>query len=127
MDKKRVLLVDDELDFLELLHTRVQSWGYEAIDAANGKRALKTIKEKEADIVVLDYMMPGMNGLEVLKAIRAIDQKIPVIVFTSHPDLPETKDLQQLGISAFISKLSHCTDTDAALKSALDLVSKAAA
>lgn len=127
MDKKRVLLVDDELDFLELLHTRVHSWGYEVIDATDGKRALKAVKEKEADIVVLDYLMPGMNGHEVLKAIRAIDHKIPVIIFTCHPDLSEAKGLQQLNISALISKVSHCTDTDAALKSVLDLVSKSAA
>lgn len=86
MAKIKILLVDDEVDLLELMSKRIESWGYDLIVATNGKEALDMLKSEEPDIIVLDYMMPDMDGVATLKKIRAMHNKIPVIMFTAFPD-----------------------------------------
>ena len=66
----KVLIVDDEADYLSLMQERIGFWGYEVFLAPDGKSALAMIKEKLPDIIILDYFMPGMDGVEVLRQIR---------------------------------------------------------
>ena len=125
MDKIKVLVVDDEIDYLSLMQERIEFWGYEVISAQDGKTALAAIKEKHPDIIILDYFMPGMDGMAVLKEIRKFDQKIAVIMFTAHADIKNIKGAQELGVSAFIPKLStYSTDIQASLRSILDIEQK---
>ena len=125
MSKIKVLIVDDEVDYLSLMKERVGSWGYEVILAQSGKEALSLIKEKLPDIVVLDYLMPGMDGAAVLKEIRKFDKNLAVVMFTAHADVKNIKASQDLGVSAFIPKLStYSSDIQATLRSALDMVEK---
>lgn len=124
MATKRVLLVDDEPDLLELMSQHIELWGYDVVRASNGKDAIEAVKNKEADIVILDYMMPAMNGIETLENIRNINRDIPVIMFTAYPDEKSIKSVDKLGISAYIPKLSTYTDVKATLESALDMVAK---
>ena len=63
MEKKNVLLVDDELDLLKAIGSRIQSWGYDLTEAKNGKEAIETIKAKRPDIIILDYVLPDMENL----------------------------------------------------------------
>jgi len=122
MSKKKVLIVDDEADYLSLIQQRVESWGYEVITAQAGKEALAIVKEKLPDIVILDYLMPDMSGTEVLKEIRKFDKNLTVIMFTAHPDIKNIKCAQELGVSAFIPKLSnYSSDIQLTLRSALDM------
>ena len=67
MDGKKILLVDDEAGILEVVGVRIRSWGYELLEAKNGKEAIGIVKAKKADLVVLDYMLPDMDGISVLK------------------------------------------------------------
>ena len=123
MSKIKVLIVDDEVDYLSLMQERIEFWGYEVIQAQDGKTALVMIKEKFPDIVILDYLMPGMDGITVLKEIRKFDKKIPVIMFTAHADIKNIKGAQELGVSAFIPKLSsYSTDIEAPLRSVLTML-----
>jgi CheY-like chemotaxis protein len=125
MSKIKVLIVDDEPDYLSLMQERIGFWGYEVLSAENGKSALAIIKEKLPDIVILDYFMPGMDGVEVLRQIRKFDKKIPVIMFTAHADIKNIKGAQELGVSAFIPKLStYSSDIQASLRSVLDMAQK---
>lgn len=125
MSKIKVLIVDDEPDFLSLMQERIGSWGYEVLLAPEGKSALVMIKEKFPDIVILDFFMPGMDGVEVLRRIREFDKKIPVIMFTAHAEIKNIKGAQELGVSAFIPKLSdYSTDIQASLRSVLDMAQK---
>jgi len=87
VERINILLVDDEPDFRETMGAIIEGWGYDLIEASNGKEAVDAIMGKNPDIVVLDYMMPGMNGVLTLKKIREINGKIPVIMFTAHPDI----------------------------------------
>lgn len=124
MGKLTVLIVDDELDFLKLMGTRVQNWGYDVIQASSGKEGVDAVKGKSPDVVVLDYMMPEMDGVDTLKEIRRIDKKVPVIMFTAYPDLKSMEDTEKLGVSSYIPKLSNYTDTLATLKANIEMIEK---
>jgi DNA-binding response OmpR family regulator len=122
LNVKKVLIVDDETDFVEVLTERVKAWGYDVYSASNGKEALALMKTDKPDIVVLDYLMPEMNGLETLREIRKIDKKLPIIMLTVIQDMVAIKGIEKYDVSAFIPKLSAYSDTQASLKAALDLV-----
>ncbi|MCX5701184.1 MAG: response regulator [Candidatus Omnitrophica bacterium] len=124
MSKIRVLMVDDEVDFLEVMKGRVESWDYDLTLATSGKDALEIIKKSGADIVILDYMMPQMDGVATLTQIRKLDLDIPVIMFTAHPDSNSIKGAEHLGVSTFVPKLSTYSDVQSSLRVALDMAQK---
>ena len=124
MVKKKVLVVDDEADFLETMGAIIKGWGYDLIEAVNGKEAIDVIRNKKADIVILDYMMPEMDGVTALKEIRKIDKEVPVIMFTAYPDGRSFGGANKLGAIMFIPKLSAYSDNQAALKEAIHIAKK---
>ncbi|MFA6079618.1 MAG: response regulator [Candidatus Omnitrophota bacterium] len=121
MAKIKILIVDDEPDFLELLAMRLEEWGYEAVKAANGKDGVSAVKAQCPDVVVLDYMLPDMDGVATLKQIREVSAKVPVIMFTAYPSMDTIKEADGLGISAFIPKLSIYSEIMPSLKVAIDM------
>ena len=80
-----VLLVDDEPDVLRLTSVRIQQGGHEVLTAGDGLAALAAAKSQHPDVIVLDVMMPGMDGRQTLKALKAdaATADIPVIMLTS--------------------------------------------
>lgn len=124
MNKLKVLLVDDEESFLEVMSARIDSWGYEVVTTSKPKEVIKLIRDSKINIVVLDYMMPGMDGVTTLKEIRKIDKKIPVIMFTAYPNTEAMEKIENLNVSSFIPKLSNFSDTQSALKTAIKMVHK---
>jgi len=120
----KVLLVDDEKDFLKIMGERIKSWGYEVIEASDGKQGVEAVKNKKPDIIVLDYMMPVMDGVATLNEIRKIDKNIAVIMFTAHPEAKAIEGARKLGVAAFIPKLSAYADTQEALKVAIQMTKK---
>jgi two-component system OmpR family response regulator len=79
----RVLVVDDETALTELLSMALRYEGWEVQTAANGTRAIKIAREFEPDLVVLDIMMPDLNGLDVLRRLRSADPHVPVLFLTA--------------------------------------------
>jgi two-component system response regulator HydG len=124
MEKLKVLLVDDELDLLEIIRSRIATWGYDLIEASSGKAAVEAVERQKPDMVVLDYRMPDMDGVATLKKIRQINSKIPVIMFTAYPDMKTIEGTERLGVSVFIPKLSPYESTSNQLKTALDMIRK---
>ncbi|NQT06759.1 MAG: response regulator [Candidatus Omnitrophica bacterium] len=124
MNSKKILLIDDEVDFLKLMGERIRLWGHTVLLAASGREGLDLIRAKEADIVILDYMMPDMDGIGVLKAIRKINKMIPVIMFTAHPDTESITKAEKLKVSSYVPKLSAFSDSHEALKSAIDMIAR---
>jgi len=123
-DKMRVLLVDDEQDFLTLMSRRIEGWDYDVACVTNGKDALEALRSGKADIIILDYMMPEMDGIKTLTEIRKISEKVPVIMFTAHLEEKAIKGTENLRVSAYIPKLSVYSDSQSALKTTLDIHKK---
>jgi DNA-binding NtrC family response regulator len=82
MEKMRVLLVDDEIEFVSALAERLNLRGFDADTATSGEEALQKIAASPPQVVLLDMLMPGMNGLEVLKRIKRIHPGVKVILLT---------------------------------------------
>lgn len=84
MDKKKILIVDDEEDLLSFLEARLMANGYSVIKANNGNDAIRFAKEKHPNLILLDILMPGLGGGEVAEILRASDEtrNIPVIFLT---------------------------------------------
>ena len=86
-EKKHVLIIDDESDFVAIIKERLEFEGYEVTSAQNGKVGLEMMHQMDVDIVLLDIMMPEMNGFEVLAKIReegAMLAKPPIIILTAY-------------------------------------------
>ena len=81
--KRRVLVVDDEENVTHLVSSALRFDGFETITADNGPSALAAVAEADPDLVVLDVMMPGMDGLGVLQNLRAAGSQVPVIFLTA--------------------------------------------
>lgn len=80
----KVLLVDDEVEYLNALSSRLKVRGLDVETASSGLEAIEKIKNTTFDAVVLDYAMPGLDGLETLKQIKHINPNMQVIMLTGH-------------------------------------------
>jgi len=80
--QKRILVVDDDPDLREILRDRLQDWGFDVIEAANGSKGLTALERSQADAILLDISMPTMDGLTMLKHIRIRDARIPVVMMS---------------------------------------------
>ncbi|MFH1046521.1 MAG: response regulator [Candidatus Omnitrophota bacterium] len=102
--KIKILLVDDQPDFLEPISFVLVAKGYEVLVANNGKQALELIKSEQPHIVFLDKQMPIMGGVETLRHLREFDKEMPVVMLTGFPDQESLSEARQLGISGFFPK-----------------------
>jgi DNA-binding response OmpR family regulator len=95
---KRILAVDDENDVLLIIKTGLECEGYDVITASNGEDGLATAKQEKPDAILLDVMMPKMDGFQVLRALKEDDatSAIPVIMLTG---LSERQKIQKALIS----------------------------
>jgi DNA-binding NtrC family response regulator len=100
----RVLLVDDEEEFVSALSERLRLRGIEVDTALNGEEALAMMVEKEFELVILDVMMPGLGGLEVLKQIKATHPMTEVILLTGHGATREGIEGMRLGAFDYLIK-----------------------
>ncbi|UCF06756.1 MAG: sigma-54-dependent Fis family transcriptional regulator [bacterium] len=84
MASEKILIVDDEKSMCQYLSIMLRKEGYQVKTVNNGKKALSAVKDSNFDLVITDIKMEGMNGIEVLKSIKEIDQTIPVIIMTAY-------------------------------------------
>jgi CheY-like chemotaxis protein len=84
-ERRRILVVDDEPDVLLLCRVNLEFEGYEVVEAADGEAALERLREQRVDAVLLDVMMPRMDGWQVLEAIKADEDlaDVPVVMLTA--------------------------------------------
>jgi DNA-binding NtrC family response regulator len=110
----KILVIDDEQGIRSLLDTLLSRKGYEVVLAASGQKGLELFRREHPDAVVLDLKMPEMDGMTVLKHIRNIDQKLPVVVLTG-TGTPETEqEVYAVGATEFVEKefsLHHLGDS----------------
>ncbi len=104
MDKNKVLIVDDQNGIRILLMEVFSSEGYNTFQASNGKLALEIVRNDEPDLVLLDMKIPGMDGLEILKHIKAINKEIKVIMMTAYGELDMIKEATDHGALMHFTK-----------------------
>jgi DNA-binding NtrC family response regulator len=100
----RVLLVDDEEEFVSALSERLMLRGIEVDSALNGEEALARLVEKDFEVVILDVMMPGLGGLEVLRQIKSTHPSTQVILLTGHGSTREGIEGMRLGAFDYLIK-----------------------
>ena len=125
MAKFKVLLVDDEPDFQRIMGVHIRGWGYDLITASSGKEGVAAVKDGKPDVVILDYVMPDMDGIKALRLIRKVDAKLPVIMFTANPDIKSIKGSKKLGVSAYVPKFCLYTNMPSQVKEELEKIRKA--
>jgi len=106
MAERRVLIVDDEIHIIHVVAIKLRNNGYEVIAAENGAEALKLACEDKPDIIVTDFQMPVMTGLELVRQLRSNEatKDVPVIMLTARGFAVEDKEIKDLEISEFLSK-----------------------
>lgn len=106
MDKKRILVVDDEKDLVETVTLRLNSVGYEVISAYDGPQALQKARKEKPDLIILDLMLPRMDGYKVCGLLKADKRynKIPIIMFTARAQEEYKKLGEEAGADAYITK-----------------------
>ena len=113
---KRILVIDDDPQVLQTLSMMMKRLGHLAFVALDGQHALKVFKQDAPHAAILDLNLPDMNGIEVLRQIRAYDEQFPVIILTGAGTETLEQEGKQLGISDFLVKGFSLQ----ALKDALD-------
>ena len=106
MQQKKILAVDDERHIVRLIQVNLERAGYQVVTAYDGREALKKIEEEHPDLIVLDVMMPYMNGLETLKEIRANPQtrNLPVIMLTAKAQDQDVFQGYSYGVDIYLTK-----------------------
>ena len=124
-DTLRVLIVDNEPDFLETLSYWLRSKGYEVTQAIDGETAVRLVKEGQQDVVFLDILMPKTDGIETLRRIRTFDKKIPVILVTASIENENRfAGARALGISGVFPKQGSLEQLGQVLNVALRMLDK---
>ena len=104
MEKRPVILaVDDEETMLKLLRVNLPLDGYGVITASDGVSALELLEKHQPDMVILDIMMPGLNGFQVLDLIRQ-RSNVPVIMLTARGEVTTVRDTLALGADDYVRK-----------------------
>ena len=106
MTGKRVLVVDDEIHIIHVVAIKLRNNGYEVISADNGAEAFELACEEKPDIIVTDFQMPVMSGLELVEKLRQRDdtKDIPVIMLTARSFAISKEQQEDLQISSCLSK-----------------------
>ena len=100
----RILVVDDDPDLLEVLVARLRGIGTQVSTAASGPEALQLVREEAPGVVLLDLVLPGMDGLAVLEAIRREDPETAVIMLTAHGTVARAVEAMKKGAYDFLTK-----------------------
>ena len=106
MNKKKVLVADDEIHIVHVVALKLRNNGFDVITAENGAESLKLALSEKPDIVITDFQMPAMTGMEMIEELRKHDDmlNVPVIMLTARGFAIDENQKQKLNISKCISK-----------------------
>ncbi|HTK29488.1 MAG TPA: sigma-54 dependent transcriptional regulator [Vicinamibacterales bacterium] len=120
MPRSRILVIDDEQAIRDSLRMTLEYEGYDCLGAATGQEGLAIAEREAPDLVLLDVKMPGMDGLEVLERLRAMNESLPVIVVSGHGTISTAVEATKKGAFDFIEKPFASDRVLVSLRNALD-------
>ncbi len=118
---EKILIIDDDLDTLRLVGLMLQKQGYQIAAANNGRQGLLKVEEELPDLILLDVMMPDMDGYEVARRLRQSPEtaKIPILMFTAKSQLDDKVTGFESGADDYLTKPTHPTELQAHVKALL--------
>ncbi|MGB1289332.1 MAG: response regulator, partial [Aggregatilineales bacterium] len=118
---EKILIVDDDTDSLKLIGLMLQRHGYEVLAASNGSQALAKAGQEIPNLIILDVMMPDMNGLEVSRRLRSnpVTEKIPIIMFTAKTLIDDKVKGFEAGADDYLTKPTHPAELASRVKAVL--------
>jgi len=119
MMTKTILVVDDEVKIRELLDQHLTNEGYEVLQASNGAEAVEIVRNQPVDLVILDLMMPVMDGYATLRELRNINRRLPVIMLTAKTEEIDMLLGLELGADDYMTKPFSLRELTARIKSVL--------
>jgi DNA-binding response OmpR family regulator len=120
----RIMVVDDDPDTVSILARHLQREGFTAIEAISGAECLRIAQERPVDIILLDLMMPDMDGFAVCRALKEDPRtaEIPVIMITARDDLDARAEGIRLGVSDFLAKPVFRRQLASRIRAQLDML-----
>ncbi|WP_163114765.1 response regulator [Bacillus safensis] len=118
---EKILIVDDQYGIRILLNEVFHKEGYQTFQAANGLQALDIVKNHRPNLVLLDMKIPGMDGIEILKRMKLIDEDIRVIIMTAYGELDMIQESKELGALTYFAKPFDIDEIRDAVKEYLPL------
>jgi len=115
---ERVLLVDDEEEYLEIMSERMRARDIDVTTSTSAREALDMIATESYDAVIMDFMMPEMNGIEALKAIKEKNPEMQIILLTGHATVEKTVEAMKAGAMDLIEKPADLDALSEKIKSA---------
>jgi two-component system NtrC family response regulator len=115
-----ILIVDDEALYRQLLTSRLGRAGYRLSEAADGEAALDCAQNGVVDLALVDIKMPGIDGIEVLKRLKALDPLVEVVILTGHGNVDTAISAMKLGAFDYLSKPYKLTELDIVVERALE-------
>ncbi len=100
----RVLVVDDEPGLRRAIVRTLTARGFDAVEAHDGAEALERMRRGDIDVLLADLVMPGVDGLQLLRGVRAFDRNVPVVIMTAYADVPRALEAQRAGAFNFLRK-----------------------
>jgi len=119
--REKILLVDDEVDALAALKVALGADGYNVVEALDGLEALRMARSENPDVILLDIMMPGMDGFEVCKQLKSDTQlnTIPVIMLTAKGEVDDKVEGLEMGADDYVTKPFNLKELKARIKSVI--------
>jgi len=127
--KPRILIVDDELDLVSVLRMGLEIEGFEVIEAMDGEEGLRRARQDRPDLMVLDLMLPKMDGYKVCRALK-FDERfraLPIIILSARSGDADRRLALDMGADQFITKPYEMSDLVARIRHYLAQVSRRAA
>jgi len=127
--RPRILVVDDEADLVAVLRLGLELEGFEVIDAGDGEHGLERARKDQPDLILLDLMLPKLDGYKVCRALKFDDgyKRIPIFILSARPGEQDRRLAFEMGAEAFITKPYELPDLVARIRRRLRPAGEAAA
>ncbi|MFH0976801.1 MAG: response regulator [Spirochaetota bacterium] len=117
---ENILIVDDEENILNILSELVRRWGYNPIKALSGEEALKKFNDLSIDLVITDLMMPGMDGITLIKKIIEMRENTMIIMLTGYPSIESAVEAIRNGAYDYLAKPVNTDELQIKIKRSME-------